>query len=98
MIAVVSAATVSFMSFKMEESSAVIATQQTASGSSRPELNTTQRLLGYESKYGGLPDSLTAKTDFQNHHAVGSQADLWQTASLLSNQPKCFILIYISTF
>jgi lipase chaperone LimK len=75
MIAVVSAVTVSFMSFKVEESSVVIATQQTASGSSKPELNTTQRVLGYESKYGRLPDSLKGTT-LDNALQVDEEGDL----------------------
>jgi lipase chaperone LimK len=63
-VAVVFAIILSVINFNPEVSYAIRATQQVepASASNNVELNTTKHILGYESQYGRLPDSLRGTT------------------------------------
>jgi lipase chaperone LimK len=90
-VAVVSAVTVSFINFNIENTSVVVISQPTKSTSNSAEVSTTQYVLGYESKHGGLPDSLRGTT-IENALLVDAEGHL-----IISTDIKDLFDYFLST-
>lgn len=90
-VAVVSAVTVSFINFNIENTSVVVISQPTKSTSNSVEVSTTQYVLGYESKHGGLPDSLRGTT-IENALLVDAEGHL-----IISTDIKDLFDYFLST-
>jgi lipase chaperone LimK len=90
-VAAVSAVTVSFINFNIKNTSVVVISQPAESTSNSAEVSTTQHVLGYESKHGGLPDSLRGTT-IENALLVDAEGHL-----MISTDIKDLFDYFLST-